>query len=101
MTDLIKILQSDAESSDNNWAAAIDGAERDGDTEAQAMWETKREQCAGHYKDAIDGIENGDTQGALVSLERASALESEGGDNADAHHAIKAIKSTLSESTAT
>jgi hypothetical protein len=92
MATLAEIVKADAVSSDNRWEGAIDSAERDGDAAAKSRWEVAREQCGDHYDYALEAIDAGDLGRAEAELDRCNALESEAGDNADAHHAIKAVR---------
>lgn len=101
MANVAEIVKSDAEQSDLRWQGAVDGALRDEDAEYASTMRAQRKACAKHYAAAIEDIETGNSQDALVSLEAARALEAEQGDDCDADHAIRALRSTLSESTAT
>jgi hypothetical protein len=95
MSNLAEIVRADAASSDNRWDGAVESAERDGDKAAGARWETERAKCAEHYDAAIEAIESGDLDLAESELERANELESSAGDNADAHHALKAVRAAV------
>ena len=53
------------------------------------------------YETALDEIEEGHWADALVTLEGVRSLEHDGGDDQHASRSIEALKSMLSESTAT
>lgn len=96
---IAEIVKSDSEASANRWEGAVDGAERDGDKAQAKCWGRLGEKCAERYEAAIDAIEAGDLATAESELEAANSLESEGGDNCDAHHALRAVRGAIAEVT--
>jgi hypothetical protein len=101
MANVTEIVADDAKQSDLRWQGAIQSARRDDDEDYAATMRAQRKACAKHYAVALEDIEAGNSQDALVSLEEARQLEAEQGDDCDAAHAIRAVRSELSESTAT
>lgn len=99
MANVAEIVRKDSEESGNRWDAAVDGAERDGDAAQANRWAALGEKCSERYDAAIAAVEAGDLATAEAELERANELESEAGDNCDAHHALSAVRAAMSEVT--
>jgi hypothetical protein len=80
------VVAQDAEQSANKWDAALAEDKR---------WAGKAEECSEAYDAALDALDAGDLDMAESALERANSLESEGGDNCDAHHALQAVRALM------
>lgn len=80
------------------WKMAADTADN---KTAKAEYERDAARCDGDYIEALKDIEDGYYEDASFSLEAARVLEKCGGDDQHATRALEALKSLLSESTAT
>jgi hypothetical protein len=86
LTDLIAIVSADQTSSQQRWEAAIESEESGRD------WQALADTCDTAYDDAIAAIAAGDLAGAEAALITARMAESDGGDNCDAAHALRAVR---------
>lgn len=69
--------------------------------ESAAAFASDGEEIDAGYESALDSIEEGHWAEALEVLESVRSLENDGGDDQHATTSIAALKSMLSESTAT
>ena len=82
------IVVRDAQQSALKWEAAIESDDgRD--------WEELAEECAAAYEVALESIDAGDLEEAEAKLQEANMLESKGGDNGDALHALEAVRAAM------
>ncbi len=98
ISTVVETIKAAREQSELCWEMAKDTADNE---TAAAEWEAEGEACDDHYYDALNDIENGDYDGALRSLVAARSLEAKGGDDQHGRRAIEALRSVLSDSTAT
>lgn len=88
MDEVIAVIRADQAESKRRWRGAV---------QDDRYWIPYAAECYEHYDDAIAALEAGELYAAEYALERASMLESEGGDNGVAHHAIGVVRAAIAK----
>ena len=88
LESVIAVVRADQTQSELRWEAAYEEDDR---------WRTDAESCSEAYDEAVAALEAGDIDRAELELERANSLEARGGDNCDAHHALKAVRAARTD----